>query len=88
MLISGLGVAKGSGGSEASQVALACSMAAKLESRSAEPHIWLSRAASDEAGSRSSGLLATARQLAATKTTRSNEHILQTVITNSKSMAR
>ena len=41
MLSSGLGVAKGSGGSEASQVvpALACTMAAKLESRSAEPHI-------------------------------------------------
>src|ERR1700680_2804532 len=82
----GFGVAKGSGGCEASQfvAAVACSIAANLESRSAEAHIWPSRAASVDvvgrARTRKSGLIAEARQLAAT-TSRRSEHNLRTGIT-------
>jgi len=84
----GFGVAKGSGGSEASQSVLEvrCGIAAKLESRSAEAHTWLSRAPSvTDAGpakTRNSTLLADARQFADARATTRNENNLQTGITN------
>jgi hypothetical protein len=86
----GFGVAKGSGGAEASQsvVAAACSMAANFESRSGETHTWRSRAANvndpGPAETRSSGPMAEARQLAEAKATRTSEHNLRTGISNSQ----
>src|ERR1700733_10733877 len=84
MLISGFGVASSSGGSEASQVipALACSMAAKLESRSVEPHISPSRAPSDDAGSRNCAPGAVARQLTEVRIPRSNQQNPRTVMSD------
>jgi len=91
---SGFGVAKGSGGSEASQSLLeaGCGMAANLESRNADAHIWLSRAPSvtdvGDAKTRNSSLLVDARQLTEAKTTRRNESNLQTGITNFQLLRR
>jgi len=84
----GFGVAKGSGGSEASQSVLEvrCGIAANLESRSAEAHIWLSRAPrvtdAGPAKTRNSTLLADARQFADAKATTRSENNLQTGMTN------
>lgn len=90
----GFGVAKGSGGSEASQSVLEvrCGIAANLESRSAEAHIWLSRAPSvtdvGPAKIRNPSLLADARQFADANATTRSENNLQTGMTNFQLLKR
>lgn len=79
MSSSGFGVAKGSGGSEASQLAPAvCNMAANSESCSAEAHTWRSRAAKDNDDDKAGRAEAEAMPTADARTTRSNEHNLLT----------
>ena len=85
MSSSGFGVARGSGGSEASQLAPAvCNIAANSESCSAQAHTWRSRAAneSDEAG-HGKDRVGEAMQAVDAKATRSNEHHLRTGMSNS-----
>jgi hypothetical protein len=81
-LSNGFGVARGSGGSEASQLvpAEARSSAENFESRNAETQIWCSRAASvGELGpekTRNSDFLAEARQLAEARASRNAHNLL------------
>src|SRR5580658_6851381 len=90
----GFGVAKGSGGREASQSlpALGRSIAANFESRSGEDHIRRSRTAKFEdvgcARSPRPELAVEARQLAETTATRRSEHNLRTCMSQNSGSYR